>query len=83
MEIPMSRKISTEREQFWRHHLDQQRGSRLSIRNYCHRHGLQDYSFYFWRRTIAERDRQGNPALARPLPAPAFLPGALVDDPPP
>ena len=31
----MSRKISTEREQFWRHHLDQQRGSRLSIRNYC------------------------------------------------
>ena len=76
----MSRKISTECEQFWRHHLDQQRASRLSIRNYCYRHGLQDHSFYFWRRTIAERDRQVHPASARPPAAPAFLPVALVDD---
>jgi transposase-like protein len=77
----MPRKNSSEREQFWRRHIDQQRASRLSIRSYCHRHGLQDHSFYFWRRTIAERDLRGKPASDQPLAAPAFLPVAVVDGP--
>jgi transposase-like protein len=63
-------KPSTEREQFWRRHIDQQRASRLTVRAYCQRHGLHEHSFYSWRRTIAERDRQ-----------PAFLPVAVLDAP--
>jgi transposase-like protein len=77
----MPRKTSTEREQFWRRHIDQQRASRLSVRDYCHRHGLQEHSFYSWRRTIGERDRHGEPAPPQPLAAPAFLPVAVVDGP--
>src|SRR5271170_979565 len=77
----MRRKTSTEREQFWRRHIDRQRASRLSIRGYCHRHGLHEHSFYSWRRTIAERDHHGKPAPSQPLAAPAFLPVAVVDGP--
>jgi transposase-like protein len=77
----MPRRTSTEREQFWRRHIDQQPASQLSIRGYCHRHGLHEQSFYAWRRTIAERDRQGKPASPQPIAAPAFLPVAVVDGP--
>ena len=78
----MPRKTSSEREQFWRRHIEQQRASRLSIRGYCHRHGLHEHSFYSWRRAIAARDRRGKPAPPQPLAAPAFLPVAVVDGPP-
>jgi transposase-like protein len=77
----MPRKTSTEREQFWRRHIDRQPASRLSIRDYCVRHGLHEHCFYSWRRTIAERDRDGKPAASQPLGAPAFLPVAVVDRP--
>jgi transposase-like protein len=76
----MPRRISTEREQFWRRHIDRQPASQLSIRAYCRRHGLKEHSFHTWRRTIAERDRQGKP-VPQPLGAPAFLPVAVVDGP--
>ena len=82
METPMPRKTSTEREQFWRRHLDQQRASGLSVREYCHLHGLSEHSFFAWRRTIAERDRRGKPTSDQPIAAPAFLPVAVVDGPP-
>ena len=78
----MPRRTSPEREQFWRGHIDRQPGSRLSIRDYCLRHGLQEHSFYAWRRTIAERDRHGISAPPQPPAAPAFLPVAVVDGPP-
>jgi transposase-like protein len=78
----MPRKISTEREQFWRRHIDRQRAGRLSIRDYCDRQGLHEHSFYSWRRTIAERDHDGEAASSPPpLGAPAFLPVAVVDRP--
>jgi transposase-like protein len=77
----MPRKTCTEREQFWRRHIDRQSASRLSIRDYCDRHGLHEHSFYSWRRTVAERDRHGTPAPSQPLGAPAFLPVAVVDRP--
>jgi transposase len=65
-------KAATEREQMWRRHIDGQQASGLTIRNYCQRQGLNEHSFYSWRRTIAARDRQS---------VPAFLPVALVDGP--
>jgi transposase-like protein len=78
----MPRKTSTEREQFWRRHINRQPASRLSIRAYCQRHGLHEHSFYSWRQTIAERDRRGETAPAQPLTAPAaFLPVVVVDGP--
>jgi transposase len=71
-------KRSTEREQSWRRHIDRQGASGLSIRDYCDRHGLQEHSFYSWRRTIAERDRHDKATPGQP---PAFLPVAVVETP--
>jgi hypothetical protein len=68
---------SAEREQFWRRHLAQQDGSGLTIRDYCLNHGLNEHSFYSWRRMISERDRRAASAT------PAFLPVAVVDAPAP
>jgi transposase-like protein len=65
-------KAAAEREQMWRRHIDRQRTSGVAIRAYCLDHGLNEHSFYSWRRTIAARDRQS---------APAFLPIAVVDGP--
>jgi transposase-like protein len=76
----MPRKTSVEREHYWRRHIDQQRASRLNVRDYCRRRGLHEHSFYAWRRTIAERDRLAKPAP--PVAASAFLPVAVVGGPP-
>jgi transposase-like protein len=42
----------------WRRVLRQWRRSGQSIRAYCLEHGLSEPSFYAWRRTVQERDRQ-------------------------
>jgi transposase-like protein len=46
------------KEQFWRQMLRGWRASRLSIHDFCAKHDLAQSSFYFWRRTIAERDQE-------------------------
>jgi hypothetical protein len=60
------------REQTWRRHL----ASGLTVRGYCVAHQLREPSFYFWRQEIAKRDRE---SAARPNPAPAFVPVAVID----
>jgi transposase len=47
------------KEQFWRRLLRLWRGKNLTIRDFCAEHDVSEASFYAWRRTIAERDRQG------------------------
>lgn len=49
--------MASEREQLWRRRIEDQRVSGLTIRDFCHRHELREPSFYFWRRTLADRDR--------------------------
>src|SRR5271167_4597510 len=46
------------KELFWRHVLRQWRRSGQGVRAYCAEHGLSEPSFYAWRRTIEQRDRQ-------------------------
>jgi transposase len=70
------------REQFWRRHISRQRLSGLTIRDYCQLHDLHENSFYSWRRTINERDRQPASPIPPPV-APAFLPVAVVGTPTP
>lgn len=53
----LSRSVSKER--YWRGHLDRQSAAGCSIRSYCHRHGLSEASFHYWRRReIAGRDNE-------------------------
>lgn len=55
------------REAFWREALARQRNSGLNVRQWCSRERLPQTAFYFWRRTIAQRDgdaaRVGTPAF--------------------
>ena len=47
-----------EKERLWRDVLTRQAKAELTVREFCRREGLQESSFYFWKRTIAERDRE-------------------------
>src|ERR1700739_2127018 len=59
------------KEQFWRRMLGLWRQSRCSVRDFCVEHGVSEPSFYAWRRSIAQRDRQrrdaGHAAGAGPI----------------
>jgi transposase-like protein len=68
-----------ELEQTWRQHIHQQAASGDTIRDYCRDHDLNETAFYFWRRTLAERDRPAS-AKARTA-APAFVPVTVIDPP--
>jgi hypothetical protein len=78
----------TAKERFWRDALRRFAASGLSVRTFCRRERLAEASFYAWRRTIAERERQATrPARANPPSAkpestakrPAFLPMVVND----
>ena len=58
-------------ERTWRQHLRRQEASGQTARAYCRDHDLAETAFHYWRRTIAERDRQARPA-------PAFVPVTVV-----
>ena len=63
------RRVNETKERFWRAHLADQAAGRLTIRDYCARHGLAEPSFYAWRREIIRRDqmatREGRGATTR------------------
>jgi hypothetical protein len=61
----------TKREQFWRRLIDRQAGSGRSIRAWCHEHSVQEASFYWWRRRLAE----GGAVAAGPV----FVPVQLAE----
>jgi hypothetical protein len=73
------------REKFWRRAIRDQQRSGLSVRDFCRREGLKDWTFRWWRQELARRDRQpappprgggdGEPTEA----APAFLPVRIAD----
>src|SRR5262245_4923224 len=44
------------KERFWRRMLQRWQRSGLNIRDFCAQHQLPEPSFYFWRRTLAQRD---------------------------
>ncbi len=65
------------KELFWRDTIARWQASRLSIRAFCTRHHLTESAFHAWRRTLAQRDRQGPPP---PSPAVTFVPVQVQHD---
>jgi transposase-like protein len=53
---------NTSRETFWRRVMADFQRSGLSVREFCRRRKLHESAFYFWRRTIQQRN------AARPSP---------------
>jgi hypothetical protein len=51
------------KEALWRRHVRGQASGGLSVRAYCVAHGLQEYSFYWWRRDLARREADPSAAF--------------------
>jgi hypothetical protein len=69
------------REKFWRRTIRDQQLSGLSVRDFCQRQGLKDWTFRWWRQELARRDLVPSMATAggRTEAAPVFLPVQVVD----
>lgn len=69
------------RERSWRLRIREQARSGLSVREFCRREGLKDWTFRWWRQELIRRDKvpaltpRGEPTGATP----AFLPVRVVD----
>ncbi|HVT30414.1 MAG TPA: hypothetical protein VHE81_20555 [Lacipirellulaceae bacterium] len=72
---------SGEREAYWRDVVARFGTSGLSVRRFCRRENLHESAFYFWRRTLADRDgkrvTRPRPTSKRAVVRPAFLPVAI------
>ena len=51
---------SSEKEAYWRWHVEIQAAGSLSIRGYRRKHGLSEPSFHAWRRELKKRDAEQN-----------------------
>ena len=61
----IARRGSGEKEQFWRRIVAGQAGSGLSIRGYCSDRGVNEPSFFAWRKELARRDAAANKKRVR------------------
>lgn len=69
------------KELAWRERFDRFQASGLTVRRFCEQEQVREAAFYFWRRTIAERDGVVNPKPERTAAEamPAFVPMVLTD----
>jgi len=78
--MSQTRRRSSQREQFWREAVAEWETSGQSVRAFCSRRRLQEASFYGWRRTLRERDRQQSAAQHRPTLVPLrVVPEAVLE----
>ena len=66
-----------EKERVWRKRIAEQQRGAESVRAFCRKRGLQEASFYRWRRVIRLRDREAGSRDAMPVLAPVVV----VDEP--
>lgn len=72
------------KERFWRRLLQQWRHSGRTVRAFCAEHAISAPAFYFWRRTIAQRDRQaghGTGLVSGDATPPTFVPVRVIPAP--
>jgi transposase len=69
------------REKFWRRTVRDQQRSGLSVRDFCLRQGLKDWTFRWWRHELARRDQASSVTTSgeRTEAVPVFLPVRVVD----
>ncbi len=53
----MAKSRDAAKEQYWRGMIQQFEASGLGVRGFCDREGLSERRFYWWRRTLRQRDR--------------------------
>ena len=76
----MARKISAEKELYWREILNRQADSGFSVRKFCAREGVSEPSFYAWRKKLKERENDGTRSRRdQPDNGRLFVPLKLLD----
>lgn len=78
--MSQKRRRDPQREQFWREAVAEWEKSGESIRAFCAGRGLQEPSFYAWRRTLRERPQQRAPARPQAS-GPTLVPLRVIADP--
>jgi transposase len=73
-----TRRRDPKREQFWRATVAAYQTSGLSVRAFCGARKVPEASFYSWRRTLRERDRQRPVALSQAVRQPTLVPLRVV-----
>jgi transposase-like protein len=70
------------KETFWRRMSARQAGSKLSIRAWCRKHGVNEGTFHWWRRVLARRDAEGKPPVRGDTKtrSTAFVPVRITED---
>ena len=80
------------RESYWRGAVGEQRGSGLTVREFCRRGKLRESAFHYWRRELERRDaereqrrrpRRRTPESGRDQGGPTFVPVHLAEPSPP
>ena len=66
----MPRAFDLDLERRWRERLREFERSGSSVREFCRLHGLQEYTFFWWRRELARRNRLRPSGQATPRRAP-------------
>jgi hypothetical protein len=62
-----------DKERVWRERIAEQERGGESVRAFCRKRGLQEASFYHWRREIRLRDREAAGRNATPVLAPVVV----------
>ena len=84
---------ASRRETYWRRTVREQRGSGLTIRDFCRKSKLRESAFHFWRRELERRQaaqeqrqepKKARRSKSRRAPrAPAFVPVRVTEQPVP
>lgn len=78
--MPATRRRDSKREQHWREIVTAWRKSGQSVSAFCRERDVPQASFYSWRQTLRERDRQRQGAPAQKASQPSLVPVRVVPD---
>jgi len=73
------------RREWWRRQVERQQRSHLSVAEFCRRHGINQVTFYSWRRRFSDASAgvEFNGTQSHPVPNPAlradFVPVSILD----
>ena len=78
--MPATRRRNPKPEQYWRDTVAAWRKSGQSVSAFCRERDVPQASFYSWRQTLRERDRQRQAAPAQATSQPTLVPVRVVPD---
>jgi transposase-like protein len=78
--MPATRRRDPKREQYWRDTVAAWRKSGQSVSAFCRERDVPQASFYSWRQTLSERERQRRAAPIQAASQPTLVPVRVVPE---